>query len=392
MIKNLFRSPSQLAITAFLLLMLGLNLWRFLSYSPQNNEPLDFRQLYAGAQVAYTGSNPYNDSLLKEQWKSNFSDDELEGLPMPGAKENYLVYPPPVVLSMLPVSQLSWYDARILIWSLCAIAALFIGLFASGSQSANTLLYGFLLLLAFKGTYYALILAQPLLFSLLFILLHFYAERKNRPLLAGLFLALSFLKPSLALPIIFFLIAERKFKSLFYSLGFSLFTLAILFVYLGPTPFMEQFSGWYHNMNAQMAVAYSPEHSFLRNNLTSLSSWIYTLCGYDLVRADTALLLLTSLLTIYLRWKKRITALNTLTLLITLSFLFSYHLFYDLLLFLCLLYYVDLSRLPSKFLLPFLVLFLPFGHFFPSINLHPPLLLLLLFLVFYRLTLKREPA
>ncbi len=379
-------------VILFLLLMLGLNVRRFLSYSANLNEPLDLRQLYAGAQVLDSGANPYSDSLLKEQWKHNFSEKELEGSPLPGGPENYLVYPPPVVASLIPLSQWGWYSARALFWTLCATAALLIGLFASGSFHLNKLFPTLLIVFAFKGTYTALILGQPLLFSLLFILLHFHAENKNRPLLSGLFLALAFLKPSLALPIVFFLIAERKFRSLFYSLGFSLLILGIMFFEFGLTSLMEQFSGWFHNMNAQMAVAYSPEHDFLRSNLTSLSSWIYSVIGYDLSSADTFFVLLTSLITVYLRLKKRIQPLTTLTVLITLSFLFSYHLYYDLLLFLCLLSYVDLSRLPAKFLLPFMAFYLPYGYLFPSFNFHPPLLLVLLFLVIYRLPLKRESA
>ncbi|HCS21655.1 MAG TPA: hypothetical protein DIW47_14040 [Bacteroidetes bacterium] len=376
----------------FLLLMLGLNVQRFLTYSAKPNEPLDLRQLYAGAQVLDSGANPYNDSLLKEHWKHHFSEKELKGSPLPGGPENYLVYPPPVLVSFIPLSHWAWYDARALFWTLCAAAVVLIGLFASGSFHLNKLLPGLLILLAFKGTYTALILGQPLLFSLLFILIHFYAESKNRPALSGLFLALAFLKPSLALPIVFFLIAERKYKSLLYSLGFSSLALILLLLSSGPTSFGDQFSGWFHNMNAQLAVAYSPEHDFLRHNLTSLSSWIYSLSGYDFSPADTFLVLFTSLITVYLRLKKRIQALTSLVLLITLSFLFSYHLYYDLLLFICLLYYVDLSRLPAKFLLPFLVFYLPLGYLLPSFNFHPPLLLVLLFLVIYRLNLKREAA
>ncbi|MHB1278017.1 MAG: glycosyltransferase family 87 protein [Bacteroidia bacterium] len=376
----------------FLLLMLGLNVQRFLSYSAKHNEPLDFRQLYAGAQLLDSGFNPYSDSLLKKQWKSNFEPKQLEKLPLPGGPENYLVYPPPFVVSMVPVSRLAWFDARIVTWSVCAGLVLLIGLLASGSLQGHTIFPVFLGLLAFKGTYIALILGQPLWLSLLFLLLHFHMERKNRPLLSGLFLALAFLKPSLALPIVFFLISGRKFKSLLYSLGFSLLILGIMVLQFGPTSLAEQFSGWFHNMNAQMAVAYSPEHDFLRNNLTSLSSWLYSLTGYDLSHADTLLLLLSSLLTVYLRLKKRIQPLTTLTLLITVSFLFSYHLYYDLLLFICLFYYVDLSRLPTTFFLPFLALYLPFGYLFPSVNFHPPLLFALFFLVIYRLTLKHESA
>lgn len=372
--------------------MLGLNFLRFLSYSAKPNEPLDLRQVYAGAQVLDSGQNPYSDSLLKHQWKTNFTEEQLQGLPLPGAPENFLVYPPPVIASLIPLSRTNWFDARTVVWSLCFLLIVLSGIFASRNFLPGTVVLGALFLLSFKGTYTALILGQHLLFSLLLILLHLYSESKDRRLWSGFFLACAFLKPSLALPLVFFLIAEKKFKTLLYTALFSVLILSTLLLFFGTDSVFFQFSGWFQNMKAQMDVVYNPGHEFLRNNLTSLSSWIYSLSGINLHFMDTPLLLISSLLVIGLRFIRRVSSLQTLTLLITLSFLFSYHLYYDLLLFLCLLRFVDLSTLPAKFLLPFLVLYLPFGYLLPSFNFHPPILLVLVFLVFYRLPLSRETA
>lgn len=369
------------AVLLFLLLMLGFNFVRLLSYTPKTNEPLDYRQIYAGAQLFDAGLNPYNDSLLKLQWNSNFHPEELKGLPQAGGPENFLVYPPPFIASMIPLSRLPWDEARTWIWCVSAVLVLLIGLLLSGQFSTPQILLSFLMLLSFKGTYTALILGQPLLLSLFFILLHLYAERKKQKLWSGLFLALACLKPTLALPMVFFLFAERKYKTLLFTSVFALSLVLFLFLGLGAGTFIQLFTGWFQNMQAQSEIAFSEGHDFLRNNLTSLSSLIYSVGGPKLSALDLPVLFLSSIFIVILRLKKRLQSIQTLALLITLSFLFSYHLYYDLLLYCCLLYYVDLSTLRLKFVLPFLLFYLPWGYLFPSFNFHPLLLTGLIFLI-----------
>lgn len=373
--KKLKLNPLQLSVVCFLVLMLGMNMYRFHSYSPENNQPLDFRQLYAGTQLLDLGLNPYSDSLLKTQWKSNFEPKELEGLALPGGPENYLVYPPPVLAVLLPLASMTWFDARILVWSLCAASLFLIGILASEQKKWPQIALSLLVVFSFKGSITALILAQPLLLSLLFIVVHRHFERKNQAWLSAFFLLLAFLKPSCALPFLFFMLAEKRYKSLSVFIGFSLLTLAITFLSFGYGYTLSLFSGWTHNMQHQLAVAYVPGHEFLLSNLTSLSAMVYGLFQINSSFLDFPLLLLFSSLLLFLRWKKQINAPTTLFLLLTSSFLFSYHLYYDLLLFIPLLSFVQNKSLPSKAYLLLLLLYLPFGAFSTYLNMHAALLL-----------------
>ncbi|MDX5320148.1 MAG: DUF2029 domain-containing protein [Bacteroidota bacterium] len=361
-------------LLSFLVGMMVLNLFRLKDYTPQAHQPLDLRQLYAGQLLLEQGENPYQDSALKKIWTEKVP--EAKDLPLPGAPENYLLYPPHALLICSWLLPEDWQNSRSIAWALALLSLLVIPFVAQAKPKRAEVVIGFMLVAAFGGSLTALILAQPALPVIVFLLLALNT-REKQPLLAGVFLFLSFFKPSLALPLLMFFIAEKRFRMLLTAFGISLLFYGLLWLQTG-NELWSWIDSWLGAMRTQTAVVFEEGHAFLLGNMTGLEALLFQLSGW---KGSGWILLFSGLLyggLMYFLVQKKLTETLALELFLLLGFLFFYHLYYDLLLLLVLV----LLRHPQNRGVRWLVLalILPLGYLGQGINL-APLLLLILFVL-----------
>lgn len=382
--QRLFSAKNPLLMGLFLILMLGMNGWRFFQHEVQSQHPLDWRQLYAGQLLLEQHENPYVDSAIKKVWIEHVSFDHP--FPPPGAPENRLVYPPHAVLIASWILPDNWEESGWIAYTIALLSLLFIPFFAQKIGAKYNPVLALLILFAFRGTFTALVLAQPALL-VTFALLAAFRYREKYPLFAGVFLCLAYFKPSLAFPFLLFFLMEKRWQMVLFSISFSLGLYIILWYQTGTALFFEMILGWLHEMKEQAAVVYQAGHGFLNSNMTGIFPAIYAATGLNLSMLEIPLLLLSSGWIIWQYNKKRLALHPTLMLLVLSSLLFSYHLYYDLLILPLLL--LSKFSFPKKVQWACLLLFLPWG-FMPSyLNVNTLLLILLFVLVYIN---PEEPA
>jgi hypothetical protein len=216
-LHSIYRRKSVLPgwLTLLLILLSLLNTGRIFQSSLQPERPIDFRSLYLGQYLLQKGENPYDYRLVIQTWKEIAERESLNTNSIP----RFLLYPPWALALFLIFAPFPFRTA-VWIWY-AALPIMLIAIiywcmkFFLPSPSWINFVEASLFVLAFKGTIQSMTVGQPAFpcLALGFGSLVLYKGKRN--LWAGLLLALSALKISLAVPFVLFFLFRRSFSVLF---------------------------------------------------------------------------------------------------------------------------------------------------------------------------------
>ena len=204
---------------------------------------IDLYPRWIGSEAVLNGQSPYNLETRRHIWQAIYgSTDQPDGNPFG------FYYPPPIVTLLIPFILLGFsVNLAAILW--CAFlwafwsTVLFLWI-AQLPRSANqkTIFLPFLLLLLISGLVFRpafsnYILGQNSLFCVLMLVAAWICYQHKKDIFVGIFASLSLIKPSITvIPIIFFMIFYyRNFK------GYLSFTLTLILLYLPPTIIL----GWW---------------------------------------------------------------------------------------------------------------------------------------------------
>jgi hypothetical protein len=343
------------------------------------DQPMDMRQIWVSAQLLAEGQNPYSDSLLKAKWRASAEKEELLSTKIPGAPQNYSVYPMHFLVLMKPFSILSWKSFRVLWWALLFL--LTIGLFALEWHN-----FGWRIIpsfLAFKSFVVAFIIGQPVLIVLFAIaaLLHVEEHKKSTTLSTILLLMIS-LKVSLLIPLGLWMLIRRRYQPIAITAGI----LGITYVaFLLRVPdFKLVMNTWLQNMSLQWLSAYSATNE-LQFLLTESGMWIKQFIRISSLQPILRYsLLLAGTMGLMMEYRsRRIGSYTLLFGLMLLGFMLSYHLIYDLVLLIPLLWRIA-KALPWWSAILALPAILPINGLSNNLwlQLHIPILLLFIAVIY----------
>ena len=320
-------------------MLIAFNVFRWNQKEWNYADPIDFRGLYLGAELLSNKENLYNDSLARAYWLAHKESEQFESRSDFGdIWVSVMLYPPQALVFSRVFQGMSWKQARIVWWTICACALLATMLILYLLTKNVLSLY---LVLAFKGSFFAIALGQPMLLVFTFLLLAVLLQRKSA-LLAGLFLGLAMIKFNLAIPFGLWFLMQGNYKLI---LSAMLTTICLILpaylVYPDLIPNYLQKVGDYYNM------IYSPHplnvYTFSNSEITIVLDYyfnkdtsIWKLINYAGQLIGYALLCFAFI-------KKKMSTAYLLLGLLLISFVFSYHLSYDALLFL-----LPILLLPSK--------------------------------------------
>ena len=385
-------------LIGFLLLLGIFNVYKSTSFYAHPDYPYDARNVFIAGKLWLKGDNPYNDSLIKSEWTQTSLQNGLITEKPPGFPDCGMIYPfwsiPALIPYYLPTLFLhqtnDWKLSRLIIWLfslgfLLGIVWFGYKIFSPYSVSIGSML---LLILSFKSGAVALMLGQPLLYSLFGLMLSWYFYLKKNDTLAGLFLGLAIVKVSICLPFVFYFLTLKKWKLLLYSGFVPLLSALVFYMVSGDLYIYEML----HNISTQMEINYAGDKlTAVNTNLTELGilANYFLGIGYQAIsQTNIILMLLGSILIIWTYLKGFINQYALLALMIVWQFLFSYHLIYDCMLLLFIIPVIYSSRLPRLgWILILSPLFLPINGIFKNsdiLQFHLPItvLALLLYIVY----------
>jgi hypothetical protein len=334
----------------YLLACTAINLLPLLKHT----HPLDLITLYTAGSMVRGRENPYDDAALKDAWRAIGSNqsvwqDESECKPgIPTA----LLYPPNTLLAYSFLSVAPWRFMTVTN-RLAQIALLALIVIVLWRVQGNKSFYGFILLaLAFtglKGLAWFMSGLNPTVFAIFFIILFYWAFKKNHQVLAGLFLGAATLKITLVIPFFLFVLLRRKWKIALYFILAAIVPYGYLFIsdtayasllvtsWLHGTQEWDRllyaiFPGggtwqgldvWELNKMLDCITSPGPLLSFYCKAVTGAASFVLI---KSFVMLFGALLLA---ITIWVDRKKKITDELLLVMLLCIELLVNYHLYYD---------------------------------------------------------------
>lgn len=366
----------------------------FFAY-PLPDNPYDARNVFLAGKLMLSGQNPYNDRLLKSHWLhySSFSPQSGKSIKPPGFPDCGMIYPFWSIPLLWPyycvpehIGAHTWQIQKwlvyILSWLLLLTTARVLSTTFTGIQLGFwTILTA---MLAFKSGAVAVMLGQPLLFSMLWLVLSWNCYTRGKDALSGLFMGLALVKVTVCIPFLLVYLAMKKWKILLYSGLFP--TLGALIFYLCTGSFYLE--SMLYNMSHQLSINYAGNAiNAVNSNLTELGILLNFFVGIDftlITRINLLLLLAGALVLFVLLRRSQIEEYNGLGLLILWNFLFSYHLIYDVLLLVFCIPVLQQSKLAIHWwLLIFSPLFLPVNGLLgqvEAIQFHLPVTLFFVFL------------
>ena len=365
----------------------GLHLYKTWPLYGQTDNPYDGRNVFLAGKIWFKGLNPYNDSLLKAEWKQWASGFTNSSVKEPGFPDCGMIYPFYSIPVLFPYFISGWKIQRILIWLLgiLCLTGISILTYIIWNKALYRYPVALILVLAFKSSPAAVALGQPMLLSLFCILASWYFYIKNKEILSGIFLGLGMLKITLCLPLLIFFLALKKWKLLVSASVIPLLGGLIFFFKSGDLYIHSMLE----NMSTQMYINYAGHAiSAVNTNLTEAG----ILFNYFLNTDSSTLLTLNAIflpagfvLAYFLFTRKLMDSSEFLAWLILWNLLFSYHLVYDCLILLFLIPIISNSRLSKTgWILVLSLLFLPVNGIFRDtgwIKFHLPFTLIALFLL-----------
>lgn len=292
-------------------------------YRQATGTTADFSLLYTGSAAWAAGENPY-DSAVLDRTLAQRGGDGWSG---------YQIALPSTFLMLSPIGRLPWQAAHWL-WFLVNVAAvlaifvLLVHKLALDWRNPGHLC-AMALLIALGPFQTCMAVGQVSIVCVLFLLLAWLNQRRNRPVIAGVLLALAVaLKPTIAgLFLIYWAVAGNWRLALV-----CVVCLAILcFAAVLQLASVEWFASWQGNMHMFTSGGAGDPHQF--NNMMHLEFGLARL-----FTSDMAIRLLTwaicAIPFIFILWRSRqshtfINELLDLALLAVISLLVVYHRFYD---------------------------------------------------------------
>jgi len=321
---------------AFATILIGLALIHFSRFThTTHHTPIDFRNVYLGTKIWLNGNNPYQDIVIKNEWKQICTDENIINNQPPGLPQNFLVYPPTAFILYAPFSWLNWKNASMINSILCLFALLItIHLWTKIiDPTAVSKYWLYLIVFAYKGTAAALIVGQPTFLILaLGTASIYFNQRFNKSLIGGILLGLTAIKPTLMIPFFMFFLFHKQWKSLFISMIVSVGLIVMTFTLFTHHAYFI-WNGFFENIKLLNQVVYAGETTYYLHSITDISVWANYLFPAQINKfiLFEQLLLLISFFYI---WKSN-NSINSHDVFVLVSFitlLLSYHLFYDLLL------------------------------------------------------------
>ena len=362
-------------------ILIAFNIYRFYSKDWNYADPIDFRGLYLGAQMMEAKENLYNDTTAAEIWLEHKATENFESNSDFGDRwVSIMVYPPQAFTLPFVLSKLSWKQARIAWWLVCFLSFIAIAFLLFKISNEPKALW---LLLAFKGSFFALALGNPVLLVVAFLFLSIYFK-DSKPIIAGIFLGFAMMKFNLAIPIGLWFLYQKNFKVLIAAGVCSiLLLLPSLLIYDGViSEYLAKVGSYYqmiYEINDRNIYTFSnSELSIMLNYYfpQDISVWkklnaIAQILGYSAVAV--------------LFFRKKISLNACLLALLLISFIFSYHLVYDALIFILPIAMIESKRLQIMAIAIFIALSMPINSAlsgFTFLHFHYPLLLVGALLLF----------
>jgi hypothetical protein len=352
-----------------------LNTIRIFKGALTDDAPADYRTLYTGSNLICQHKTVYDTAAHIALWAQVVQDEGLNSTSAPGQIHiSALTYPPHAYAFFLFNHVLTWKQSRIIWWMVC-LAFFVIGLYFIKSTWIIALGLGF------KGSYFALLLGQPMLlvFALLAGAISLVQDRRH--VLIGILLPIMLIKFTLVIPLVVWLAVQKDWKALSIGAALTASIYAVLIILFPSTlgDYLNTATRYY-----QFIYSSSPLNLYPQLNSES-TSFIHTFIPMPMWLIKTINLLgqlIGFSCSILLFYKKRLDDCWLLYLLYLISFLFSYHLIYDALILLvpmALIYQSGHGR-PWVYILPFVLLSLPWNMLMgalPVVQFHFPLILAL---------------
>jgi hypothetical protein len=368
-----------------LFLLAFLNFYKTLNLYSNPDFPYDGRNVHLGGKLWLKGLNPYNDSLLNDEWRQIVNSNSLHSTKSPGFPDSGFIYPSWSVPILIPYYWLQWPLSKIFIWLLSFLFMSILVWYSYQNFKYLGIGLGFLLLiiLGFKSTSVALVLGQPFLFSLAAIAVSWYYYLKNKDIISGLIFGMAMVKITLCIPFLLLFLIHKKWKLLFFS-SFVPFIGFMSFYAVSGQFFVAEMLD---NISYKMQLNYSGNTiNAMNTNLTELGilfNYFGEISYAVMSKFNIIMFLLGSGFLLVFYYKKYINQAQLLSLLILWNFLFSYHQIYDCLLLIFLLPLVKTIGHKWIWLVLLSPLFLPINGVFKSVDwiqFHLPITLLGLFL------------
>lgn len=344
------------------------NLFRINGLNKTHPVSIDFRTIYLSANLLSKSQNPYNDSLIKSEWNKISKDQIIVAPGKPGIPS---LYPPNAFVMFLPLAQMDFYSAQNLYFLLNIFLILLIPFLLKKLgefYNFNTpWIFWFLIIASLKYTLPALWVGQTVFLCTALFLSSWYFSLKDNHKLAGFLLGLAAFKFTLVLHLGLLFIIRKKWKTLIYGistvavLGLSsllLFPLKPMFSeYLETMSFTRHFifdasrSGYPYTHEMLTITESGTFLRFIWSGLSSYMGVIYLVLMFS-----------ASLFAYRVNKVKPLSDVHLLALLGVLNLMTVYHLYYDTLILLPMVWL--LVELKTKFkwfmLLPFASFFIPF--------------------------------
>lgn len=220
----------------FLFFIFGVVMMQSLQSSLQGTTMIlgvDLYPRWVGTKAVLYGNSPYTLETRQQIWLSIYGSADI-----PDGNPFGFYYPPAIVTLLIPFVFLGLSAATAaMLWCAFLWALLSTALFVWIVNLQNMLFSRWVILFLlvsgwlFRPAFSNYILGQFALFSVLMAIAGWYFFETDRPVLAGIFSALSLVKPSLTiLPVALFFILYRHKKK-----GLVFFIISLLILYLPPT-------------------------------------------------------------------------------------------------------------------------------------------------------------
>lgn len=350
------------------------------------HSPIDFRNVYLGAKIWLNQANPYDDATLKAEWQKVCDEEQIINEHPPGLPQNFLVYPPSALLVYLPFSMLSWKWAAWINLIMC-VAALGIIIYLVNRLFNNAQLsiaFTTLVVLAYKGTFHALLVGQPTFIFLAMAFSALWLSMRGKHIPAAILLGMALSKPTLALPVMIVLLIKREYNLLIFATIIQI-TLVIAAILLHNNRW-ELLQFFNQNIQMLMHQVYALGDVYYMRTLTDVGVWLNYLNAEYFVWWQWVMRGMLAMAVAYLYVKKIPINPVTYSVITLIVLLTSYHLFYDVLLLLPIVFVAINTDFKYKVVLAIIScpLFIPingildrtaWGHQFPIIYLHLPIVL-----------------
>ncbi len=223
-------------------------------FGPKKGE--DFAQYYTASRLLAEKLAPavYRNEDLYQKKAKSFGISPVEG-----SKVMTCAYPPALAFILMPLAALSYAEAMILFFLLNIFLMFLVPflVFDAKAEKGELILWGTGLNLLFFPNYYSLYMGQINSVLLLFCVLSLFFMKKNRDILSALFLALAIVIKLFPAVLLFFCLAERRFKIIVYTLiwisvltllSLSVFDVEDYIYYFGTVlPLQLEGGAWYRN-------------------------------------------------------------------------------------------------------------------------------------------------